>query len=311
MADNTNFAVYRAFGLAIKSPILLRELPELETCLDSADVTIEIADLSELWSALVPDGKKSMVSNDLYIFQISDIARFCVQNGNKIIVSPLKDFDHDKVTLFILGTCMGAVLIQRKILPLHGSALAVNGKAYGFIGDSGAGKSTLASVLLKTGYQLLSDDVIAVSLAHDNTPMIIPSYPQQKLWQESLIELGMDETYRPIFNRETKFAVPVTSEFSAEPLPLAGVFELVKSENEMVEVHRVQRLERLQTLFRHTYRNSLISRFRLVDWHFSMSVAIANQIEIFQLRRPKCGFTAFHLASQFLAILNTRSELHD
>ena len=38
---------------------------------------------------------------------------------------------------------MGALLMQRKILPLHGSAIAIDGKAYAFVGDSGAGKSTL------------------------------------------------------------------------------------------------------------------------------------------------------------------------
>ena len=57
---------------------------------------------------------------------------------------------------------MGAILMQRKILPLHGSAIAIDGKAYAIVGDSGAGKSTLASAFLKRGYQLLSDDVITV-----------------------------------------------------------------------------------------------------------------------------------------------------
>lgn len=308
MTNDVNLAVYKAFGLTVRSPIPLQELPQLKANVEGADVVIEIADLSILWSALVPAGKKSVVSDDLYMFQVSDIARFCVQNGKKIIVSPLTDYDDDRVRLFLLGTCMGALLMQRKILPLHGSALAINGKAYGFVGLSGVGKSTLASALLKRGHKLLSDDVIAVSLSGGNTPLITPSYPQQKLWQESLKELGMGETYQPIFNRETKFAVPVPSDFSAEPLPLAGVFELVKTGNEEIEIYRIQRLERLQTLLRHTYRNSLISRFRLLEWHFSMSVAIANKIEIFQLRRPKCGFTAFHLASLVLDIVNRRGS---
>ena len=63
----------------------------------------------------------------------------------------------------------GALLMQRKILPLHGSAVAIDGKAYAIVGDSGAGKSTLASAFLNKGYQLLSDDVIAVSLSQMKT----------------------------------------------------------------------------------------------------------------------------------------------
>ena len=75
--------------------------------------------------------------------------------------------NEDHVRLYILGTCMGALLLQRKILPLHGSAIAINGKAYAIVGDSGAGKSTLASAFLNKGYQLLSDDVIPVSLSNE------------------------------------------------------------------------------------------------------------------------------------------------
>ena len=77
---------------------------------------------------------------------------------------------------------MGAILMQRKVFPLHGSAIAINGKAYAFVGDSGAGKSTLASAFLNKGYQLLSDDVIAVSLSQDENihlllhPILSKSY---------------------------------------------------------------------------------------------------------------------------------------
>ena len=106
--------------------------------------------------------------------------------------------------------------MQRKVLPLHGSVVAINGKAYAFIGDSGVGKSTLASAFLAKGYELLSDDVIAVSLNQENCPIINPSYPQQKLWQESLNAFGMETSqYRPVYQRETKYAIPVVSKFSA------------------------------------------------------------------------------------------------
>ena len=102
--------------------------------------------------------------------------------------------NEDEIRLYILGTCMGAILLQRKILPLHGSAIAIDGKAYAIVGDSGAGKSTLASAFLKRGYQLLSDDVIPVTLNHANVPIVTPAYPQQKLWLESLNHFGMEST---------------------------------------------------------------------------------------------------------------------
>ena len=113
--------------------------------------------------------------------------------------------------------------------------VAIDGKAYAFVGDSGAGKSTLASAFLNKGYQLLSDDVIAVSLSQDeHIPFVTPSYPQQKLWQESLNDFGMETSQLSIrfIDRETKYCVPVSSKFFSEPLPLSRIFELVKTEDE-------------------------------------------------------------------------------
>lgn len=98
------------------------------------------------------------------MFQVADTAIFAIQNGDTIQVSPMAGADEAKIRLFLLGTCMGALLMQRKILPLHGSAIAIDGKAYAFVGHSGAGKSTLASAFINKGFQLLSDDVIAVTL---------------------------------------------------------------------------------------------------------------------------------------------------
>lgn len=204
----------------------------------------------------------------------------------------------------------GCIIDAEKILPLHGSVIAINGKAYAFVGRSGAGKSTLASALLRKGYQLLSDDVIAVSLSEDNIPFVTPSYPQQKLWKESLDQFGMETThYQPLFERETKYAVPVSSKFLNESLPLAGIFELVKVENEDVEIHQIEGLERLRTLLRHTYRNSLIPRLGMMDWHFMQSTSIVNKVDMFQLRRPISKFTVHDLVSTILESLKEEEKM--
>lgn len=302
-AGNSENMVYKAFGLNVLSSLSLPELPRAAGTDSNVDVVIEVSDLSDLWSQLVPAQNKSIIKKDLYMFRIPEVARFCIQDGKRITVSPEKGSDNDYIRLFILGTCMGALLMQRKILPLHGSVVTIDGKAFGFVGDSGAGKSTLASAFISKGYQLLSDDVIAVSLDRDNTPMVTPSYPQQKLWQETLNQFGMlTNGMRPIFKRENKFSVSVKTTFYGEPLPLAAIFELTKKESDKIEIHRVPGLERLQTLLLHTYRNYLIPNSELLTWHFNTSVNIASQIDFFRLLRPANGFTAHQLAS---LILNT------
>src|SRR5690625_2743072 len=116
--------------------------------------------------------------------RMTDVGNNKIENGKSISVSPFEGSDDGQIRLNILGTCMGVILMQKKILPIHGSCIAIKGKAYEIVGDSGAGKSTLASTFINQGFQLLTDDVIAVKLSEDNIPIVTPSYPYQKLWQD-------------------------------------------------------------------------------------------------------------------------------
>ncbi|MDA1571135.1 aldolase, partial [Bacillus cereus] len=179
------------------------------------------------------------------------------------------------------------------------------GKVYAILGNSGAGKSTLAAAFLSKGYTLLSDDVIAVTVSADKTPIVVPSYPQQKLWAESLNAFGMGTaSYNPLFERETKYAVPVQSHFFSEPLPLAGVIELTKTEDENVELIRMEGLERLRTLFFHTFRKFLVTQLKLTEWHFTTSTSVINKVDMFHLKRPNNRFTAHELVSIILKTIH-------
>ncbi|GAB6455621.1 HPr kinase [Bacillus luti] len=298
--------VYKAFGLFIISDILLPELPNVQNKMDSIDIEVRIKDLSKKWMNLSDKQDEFVINKGLVMFQVPDIAIFAIQDGNKIFVSPMKEYEEDMIRLWILGTCMGAILMQRKVYPLHGSAVIINGKAYAFVGDSGAGKSTLASAFIQQGYQFLSDDVIAISFSSDtNSPVVIPSYPQQKLWQDSLDKLGMGiNNYQSIYGRETKYSVPVLSEYIAEPIPLEGVIELVKTENEEAGIRQIEKLERFYTLYHHTFRNFLIQGLGLMEWHFMTSAAILNKVDLYELCRPARGYSAPQLVSLILKTVN-------
>ena len=239
------------------------------------------------------------------MFQVPNIATFSIQDGKKISVSPIKEDDEDVIRLYILGTCMGAILMQRRILPLHGSAVVINGKAYGFMGNSGAGKSTTASAFLNHGHKLLSDDVIAVSFFHEgDIPYVTPSYPQQKLWQDSITKLGMENKYRPIYGREDKYCIPVALNYLTDPIPLAGVFEIVKTEEEQIGIRKIDNLERFYTLYYNTYQNCFIPDLGLMEWHFNITAKIINNIEIYQLKRPISGINPTQVYSEIMKMLN-------
>ncbi|WP_138752497.1 HPr kinase/phosphorylase [Paenibacillus sinopodophylli] len=298
MINTINMNSYFSFGFRIDSYLPLPELPPLTQPHTSAENTVHITrmDLTLQWSSVVSDNEYFAVENNQVLIRVPDTAIFLISNGDSITVSPFEGFNEDKIRLYLLGTCMGVILLQKRILPLHGSAIAIHGKAYAILGESGAGKSTLASTLLRQGFHLLSDDLIPLTLNENNVPIVSPSYPQQKMWQETIDHLGMSSArLQPLFDRETKFTVPVTAQFCSQPLPLCGIFELVKTEGDTL-IKPIQGLIRFQTLLRHTFRNFLLEHLQLRSWHFTTLSRFVSQIDMHQLQRSSSHFSAHELA---------------
>ncbi|WP_164667426.1 HPr kinase/phosphorylase [Virgibacillus doumboii] len=305
MFQTTKATSYAAFGLNILSEYFLPELKRNSNEDCDSDLIIKKEDLSIFWLENAQTDSYYYIKENLCMVRVPDVAIYKIEDGRGISVSPFEGSNDDQIRLYILGTCLGVALMQRKILPIHGSCIAIDGKAYAIVGDSGAGKSTLASAFVNRGFQLLTDDVIAVTLSEENVPIVIPSYPQQKLWQESLDQFGLKSNqFKPIYDRETKFAIPVTDHFLDKPMPLAGIFELNKTDQHEIEILPVQQLERFPILYYNTYRNFMINRSGLMEWHFEFSANMVNRIDFYQIMRPSSRFTAHELVDNILNLIN-------
>ncbi|WP_226667513.1 aldolase [Metabacillus litoralis] len=307
---------YNAFGLDIKSEINLPELKKAKELREEndtiiLDLTIQKRDLSTRWKEVSGSNNYFFMQENMFLFNVPNVAIFLVENGERIVVSPTHNSSEDQIRLYLLGTCMGVLFMQRKILPLHGSAIDIDGKAFAIVGHSGAGKSTLASAFIMKGFQLVSDDVIPVTFNDGGFPVVTPAYPQQKLWLESLDEFGIEsKNFRPIIDREKKFAIPVGNNFSTKLLPLEGVIELVKTKHDEIEINQIHNLQRLQTLYRHTYRNVFIESMGLMEWHFKTSAKLCKHIKMYQLQRPITRFTAHELTDYILEKVKKGEEVY-
>ncbi|WP_246943851.1 HPr kinase/phosphorylase [Bacillus pinisoli] len=307
MLRTTSLKVYEAFGLTIYSDILLSALIEKMIFQASPDIRILVND--DLRCCCNGNPFEFVVTDQTVTFLVPDIAIFQINDGKEITVSPFEGANEDIIQLYTLGSCFGALLLQRGIYPLHGSAIAIDGKAYAIVGESGAGKSTLASAFMEKGYSLLSDDVIAVTFDKENQPIVIPSYPQQKLWQQSLDALGFsNDQLKPIYGRENKFCKPINEGFYDSPLPLGGIFELIKSDklsSKMIQIQPIIGLMQLQKLYTHTYRQILIPKMELTEWHFRQSTLLSNTLPFHQIIRPEIGFSAFQIVDQVLTTIHS------
>lgn len=309
MLNTKCIEVYKAFGLRISSEISLPELAKCSLLEEEADLTITLKNLTDVWDIRVKDDNNFIIYENKVMFKIPNTAIFQIEDGKKISVSPMRGAAENNIRLYLLGSCMGVTLLQRGILPLHGSAIEVDGLAYAIVGNSGVGKSTLATTFLSEGYNFLSDDVIALEITKGCTPSILPSYPQQKLWKQSLDIFGMDSNeYSPIYERETKFAIPVRSNFCSRPLPLGGIFELVKSKGNMVDLRTVTGIECIQLLFRNTYRSFTLTHLGLMGWHFRAVTSFLDSVKVYQIKRPLDLYTAPNLKELILSTIKKENQ---
>ncbi|MCH1624878.1 aldolase [Fredinandcohnia quinoae] len=304
MLTTIRISRYKAFGLNVLSDFPIPELQVDEFDDVAADVVVRIADLSSYWNDDEFREKQIFIKENIVVFHIPYVAIYEVKNGNEISISPFEVANIDKIRLYLLSTCMATILLQRKILPFHASTIAINGKAYAITGSSGVGKSTLAKELINKGYNVLSDDVVGITLSEKNIPIATPSFPCQQLWKESLDELGLDSgKYRPIYENNSKYVIPI-HHFKQERMPLAGIFELIKSENEEIKITKINKLERIRTVYNHTFRRSFMEPLGLMEWHFDMVAKMVNKLEFYQIERPITRFTANELATLLLTTIH-------
>ena len=279
---------YYAFALRIKSEIAF---PELLACSNAS-----LPEISITWGEVSPTGIDTQNQSKGLFFQASEsalwlhvpkVARFLIIHGNQIIIDPFEGVDEDSIRVFILGSCMGALLIQRDLFLLHGNAIKVGEHCISFVGHSGAGKSTLSGAFYKRGYSILADDVCAVNVSG----LVVPSFPQIKLWFDAAKHLNIDSRalrkVRPLIE---KFAVPLALQFHQGALPLKMVYVLNAHNRDEFQFTTVSGMQKLQPLQTNTFRKGYLNGLKKEQVHFKRCVQIASQIGLVRINRPTDGY---------------------
>ena len=282
------FCRYTAFGLQIDSEIVLPEL--LQGGEKKADVSIVCSDAPDEMSVLVKKTGYYQANADEFLLRVKGIADYYITNGNKIEMRLFNRANLCEARLYLLGTAMGVLLMQRGFVPIHGSTVVINGCGVVFTGVSGAGKSTMAAALHKNGYSLLADDVSAVMVDQQGIPWIQPGYPQQKLWQAIAAMIGIDTTsLNRVCEERDKYIIPLLNGFRKLPVPLNAIYEINVNPCDDVTIVPVSSIEKLAVIMNNTYRVQLISDKKLKIAHFQKCTKLLKHVQIFRLTRPEKG----------------------
>lgn len=287
---------YSVYGLHVSSEVDLPDLGEPVPALTTADVVIrrDALDPPPAEVALLEHGLWR--SGEACGVTVPDVARYEARAGREIIVDAFPGADPAAVRLFLLGTMMGAVMMQRGHLVLHGNAFRIGDDCAVVVGSSGAGKSTLAAEFARRGLDVLSDDVVPV----DENGMALTGYPRIKLWDDALERLGVPtEGLARIHTSHEKFQLPLERTRTA-PARLRWIYVLERHAGPNLELAPVRGSLSFSLLHEHTYRNELIHGAEPVAQHLQQCARLVAAARITRVTRPAATMTAEATADAIL-----------
>lgn len=286
---------YRAFGLNIESVFPIVQVPSSD--FTEPDVCIQAADLH-----LTPREERKLAGYQCTFFKVEDGYIFRIANGNLIQVD-LSQAEHNAMlSVYLMGSCMGAILIQRGLMLLHGSCVTDGKRSVLIIGDSGAGKSTLASEFLSRGWKLVTDDVTTV--LNTDPPTVQSSYPSQKLWKDAMDRYGkQDSNVHSLIttdNRE-KYGINVLEQFFDGTAPLSAIVRLIAADHAAV-LSPIEGFAKVDQLLKNTYRLYFLEE-RHRQRHFQRCVTLSTKVPMALAIRENgkdCAPMLFEKITQFL-----------
>lgn len=285
-------ACYQLAGLRITSNITLplALAPKDNPLASGNEVTIRLASLP----AYLPPGAAKFPDAEFdgksLLLSVPDDVRFLIREGKEILVDPMPGAAENDVLAYLLGSAFGALCHQHDILPLHSSAIDVDGGCVAFVGTSGAGKSTLIAALAGRGHQVISDDVCFLRLGEESSIMAWPGIGRIRLWEDAVAALGLGgANIQREFRGYNKFLVPVRPpEPLLSPRRLLGVYELEDADDETgPNIIRIQGARAVEVLIPNVYRLELAEYMNLKPAIFSTCAEIARRVPIYKFSRKK------------------------
>lgn len=288
---------YKAFNLNVFSQIPVTGLAENFS--ETPDIVIREGIIPEKIENPLNRGVLFQAGENEFLLHVNGLAKFYVQNGRTITVDIKDNEARNDVSAFILGTVFGALLHQRRLLPLHGSAILFREKGIIFSGNSGAGKSTLAAAFIEKGAKLLADDISLVGFEKEQ-PQIIPAFPGMKIWEDSLKELGKNpKHYNPIRKDLKKYLYPV-KKFHTQTAGINHIFIISSHNFETFEIRDIQGIEKFNLLKNNTYFFRGMNKTGILEKHFQLCNTLARKVNVTHITRPNSGFMIDRLVENII-----------
>jgi len=282
---------YGVAGLRIRSQVPIAGWREVERAGGDPDVWIRPGRVD---APAVEGGSHSsrvVVDGERLVIVVGGVARYAAVGGREVVIDAEPGARPEDLLLYLTGAAFGAILHQRGVFPLHGSAVLVGGEAVALAGPSRAGKSTLAAALSHRGHTLVTDDVAALVRLPDGRVGVWAGAARVKLDPDALAVVqetpagleGAGGTRR-------KYQLPVgRAGLDVEaPLPLRCIYVLEDGSGEP-RVERLDALEAIGAMGRDVYFPAFVHLLGLQRQWFELAAGVVAAVAVRRLVRPR-GF---------------------
>lgn len=232
--------------------------------------------------------RQHLKSNETDFFlDVKNVARYRVQNGEKVSICPYENADDASINLFLEGSVLGAVLHQKQLLPFHGSSFEYKNKGIMICGRSGVGKSSVTAAFCQNGAKYINDDISPVNVDKDKT-LILPYKTRIKLWDDALKKLSIEnndlEKIRP---QMEKFYLTMGNENDSNYV-LNQIFILTTHNKDEYEAAELSGIEKYKALRKQIYRKVYLKGMPETEKaYFKNLFLLANKVKVMVIKRPQ------------------------
>lgn len=235
---------------------------------------------------------------------VRGVGRFLASGGSRIVVDPEPGASEEDLRLYVSGSVLGVIALQRGLLPLHASAVELrDGSCVAFTGLSGAGKSSLAAHFARSGHRLVADDVCVLT-ERNGWYSVWPGPSRIKLAPDALESLRRDTAgLEPTGGTREKYHLEVDAGVAARaaPVPLSAIFLLAWGEGAPRAVPMAG-LDAIDAIGGHTYRQEFVRPLGLeADWLRGVA-KVARNVPLYRLIRPHGHDRADAVIEQVIAV---------
>jgi hypothetical protein len=255
---------------------------------NSADVDVLI-EIARGLSPIARDAGPVVVQHSLErsLIRILNAADFEITMGRQIRIWPAIGSTQKDIEIYLFGPVWASLCHQRRILPLHASAILSGSGIAAFVGHSGSGKSSLAASMSTLNYKLTADDILPISFNRDEVPGAWPYLRRLKLKSNSISELSL-KAIEPVSERLDKTKYFVLPKYSAEDawnrLHRLYLLEIDPTETG-VKIDQLNGADAVRVLIDQTYHFDFILGTRRFGDHLALCAQLASKIAIYRVRR--------------------------